>query len=657
MQPIQINDSSILSELKKYKDKPELVLSEFIWNSFDANAKNVHIEYSFKGDVGYPMLSISDDGDGWNMGSKSTSVTTFLDSEKRNLKSPYKSLPHGSRGMGRFSFYTIADSVEWESNCNGKKYTLILRSSSISKYDLHEESIETSQLCGSKVSFNVNSTLLTPDFFENRLKKDLLRRFAWFLVLYPEKHIYINDELLKYDEMIEKTSDEHILLGDCNIPVKLIQWKSALVDKEHSNVYFIDNDGNEIFKVGSGLNNKSDVFFHAAYVKSDLFKNYTPSGDEREVGDLRQLTLDHSDRRMVNTAKKEIRRLLEEFRKPYIEKISHGFVNKLKEERVMPPSSILRIPEQDFSELIRQTYVIAPEMYIGASPNNKKMILSLMASLMGTPESNLILKTIEGIYDLSDRQRLLMEELLDRTSLGGIIDTVGEIKHRLQTLSDLETLVYDSEKYRDTLEVKHLQRILDNEFWVFGEEYRLVSSTEGAIKKTIEKFASTVLSIENYDSVSESRKEVDLFLSKSIVTPRSGRPSEVHNIIVELKRPSVKLGKEQLNQLQEYRNKILEDPLCKSPNMRWTFILVGRDFADDDVINDAIETNRANGEFGRGLVEHLPKKNSKMYVRRWSDIIECELRPQYSYLQQKLNMNFEDYNLDASHEEIVARHG
>lgn len=425
-----------------------------------------------------------------------------------------------------------------------------------------------------------------------------------------------------------------------------------MADKEFSKIYFQDEAGNEVFKLPSGLNNKSDIFYHAVYIKSDKFIDYTPSTEEESE---QQGLLDTDQKKLIGALKKEIRKALEDFREPYIEKISKSLVDKLKEEKVMPSPKSLHVPEEYFSELVRQTYVIAPEMYSGMSTDNKRMVLGLLASLMGTNESNIILKMIDEVYKLSNTQRTKLEDLLKRTSLGNIIDTIQEIDYRLQTLDDLENLVYDPDKYKDTLEVKHLQKILDKDFWIFGEEFRLVSSTEGAIKNTINKFVSKVLEIKNYDTESKSKKEVDLFLSKKIIRRNPDKTSEVHNIVVELKRPSVKLGKQELDQISEYKRNILEDPVCKGENIHWTFILVGRDFSDDEVIADAIENMRNHGEASRGLVEYIQKKNCKTYVRKWSDIINCELRPQYEYLKKQLKIEQRNPS-EETQEEIVSRH-
>ncbi|MBQ8996684.1 ATP-binding protein [Candidatus Saccharibacteria bacterium] len=658
MKPITITNKSILSILEQYKKKHELVIVEYVWNAFDAGANRVDINYGFPQKInglvtGYPSLEIADDGDGWDM-SDSKNIESFLDSSKKKIS--YKSTPHGSRGIGRFSFYAIANTVKWITVFQGKCYSLKLQKASISQYELSEISNdEAKQNKGTKAIFDIDNEKLTETFFEDSLPKELLKHFAWFLCLYPNKNIYINGTALKLDGIVEREKEEESLLGDKKMRVKLIQWKEPLADKENSKIYFIGSDGEEVFKLPSGLNNKSDVFAHSAYATSEIFDNYIPS--EMEVEGQASL-LDTDQKRLVTQAKNEIRKLLENFRKPYIEKISNNIIDKLKEERVMPTADAVLVPEEDFNELVRQTYVIAPELFTNVSATNKKMTLQLLASLMGTNERNLILKTVDEIYKLTEDQKRKLEDLLNRTSLGNVVDTISEIDHRLQTLDDLETLIYDPEKYRDTKEVKHLQKILDNEFWVFGEEYRMVSSTEGKIKKVIEKYAQELLSSGDYKTEADSKREMELFLSKQKRTPQSNGISKIHNIIVELKRPEIKLGRKEVDQIKDYKEAILKDSVCKGENMEWTFILIGKDYSQDGEISSYIESAKNHGESSRGLImlESSRERQYKIYVRRWPEVIQNELRPQYEYLKQKLQMKLKYNSENETPDETTTRH-
>jgi len=65
---------------------------------------------------------------------------------------------------------------------------------------------------------------------------------------------------------------------------------------------------------------------------------------------------------------------------------------------------------------------------------------------------------------------------LDRTNLANIVRTAAEVQSRLDILTDLETLLFKFEK--ETLEVKHLQQVLNENPWIFGEQFRLFTNTE-----------------------------------------------------------------------------------------------------------------------------------------------------------------------------------
>ena len=120
-------------------------------------------------------------------------------------------------------------------------------------------------------------------------------------------------------------------------------------------------------------------------------------------------------------------------------------------------------------------------------------------------------------------------------------------------VNKLKVLISVHEK--ETLEVKHIQKILDDNFWLFGEQFRLFSSTEGALKSVLIKYATEILGITDPELNSNPNGEVDLFLTK---TESIGEGIQ-KNVIVEIKRASkcLKESKE-YNQINDYRKKILE---------------------------------------------------------------------------------------------------
>ena len=245
---IQITNQSILGELRTYEKRYSDAISEFVWNAFDAEASCVDINYSFPevangSGFGYPDLEIIDDGTGWDMSDPSL-VSTFLDSKKRAHKQSYKSIPHGSKGVGRFTFYAFAKKAEWQTNFNGTSYDLVIEKENISSYTLTPVEGAVKRSKGTSVLFEVNNEALSEAFFENALPKKLLEKFAWFLVLHPEKRIRINSVELDAKNLIENELSGTLNIENVKVEYRLIQWNTKLADKENSKVYFSDNDDN-----------------------------------------------------------------------------------------------------------------------------------------------------------------------------------------------------------------------------------------------------------------------------------------------------------------------------------------------------------------------------------------------------------------------------
>lgn len=256
----------------------------------------------------------------------------------------------------------------------------------------------------------------------------------------------------------------------------------------------------------------------------------------------------------------------------------------------------------------------------------------------------------DSIYEYEQLQELTKEEqkdlldILSRTSLSSIVKTINEIDHRLDVLNTLQVLISEHEK--KTLEVKHIQKILDKNFWLFGEQYRLFSSTEGALRNVLIKYAKEILEIQDPELSTKPNNEVDLFLTKS-----ENIGEKLHrNIIVEIKRASKKLTENnEYKQINDYRKKILDQSLCKGENQYWEFYLIGKDY--DKGISELIESAQTHGEMHRGLTIKTNSGRVKVYVRKWADILEVEWGAKMKYLKEKLEI--QSKHLKSTPDEIV----
>jgi len=644
MPKIIITTQSIKNRLKNYHDKPEDSILEYIWNGFDADADNIRIKYHFQTKVdgvafGYPNLEIYDDGYGWDIENiKETDF--FLVSPKKSV--PNKSLPQGKDGVGRFTFYSFAKKATWETVYKEKKYRLSLESETLDDYDLKKGSSSVSIEKGTKITFDVVSDKLTEDFLRNELIEAIKLEFCWFLKLYPNKNIYINNEKIDINNLISKEKKiDDFEIDNNNFNLQLVQWKLKPT-REFSKYYFTNEKNIESFTKTTGLNYQSDDFFHSVYIKSNFFNGIKSANDLAEE-DANTLPFaskkENKNKEIYKKLLEEIRKQLEMMRKPFLEKLSKAKVKEWKEKNILPKVEEFGLIQEEYEKIIKEVYVAVPQLFKNCNDDHKKIILRFFSSLLSLEEKDCILKILEQVYCLTQEERKSLAELLERTTLSNIIKTIKEVDSRLLILDTLENILFDNDKNKFTREVDHLQKILDENFWIFGEDYRLLASAEGSIKKSLMTFKNKILRKEDEKINTKSRKELDLFIAKVDETSK-----KINCIVVEIKRPSVVLGKKEYDQIYDYMNTIVKEPSCNGDKINWKFYLVGLDYSD--YIEQQIDNVKTWGEKDEGLAFVIDNKKAKLYIKKWSDIINVEQKSRYKYLQEKLNIELKKIKSD-----------
>jgi len=299
---------------------------------------------------------------------------------------------------------------------------------------------------------------------------------------------------------------------------------------------------------------------------------------------------------------------------------------------------------ESYHDLLKTIYTISPSLFTGKSDSEKKFICATFAGLLSTQDDNLIQIILEQLQELTEDEKNDLLDILHRSSLSNVIKTIKEVDHRLDIIHKLKVLLFEFKK--ETLEVNHLQKVLDKDFWIFGEQFRLFSSTEGALKKVLIDYAKNILRIEDPELNSQPKGEVDLFLIKSDTV----KETKQENVIVEIKRPSKKLTKTEFDQIEKYMSSIKKQDICNGSNQYWKFYLIGNSF--NDYIEDKIEAMKNLGEQEKGLVVMMNDHKFKIYVRKWSDILEVEWTSKMNYLKERLQIQTKN-NITTSPSEIV----
>jgi hypothetical protein len=99
-------------------------------------------------------------------------------------------------------------------------------------------------------------------------------------------------------------------------------------------------------------------------------------------------------------------------------------------------------------------------------------------------------------------------------------------------------------------------------------------------------------------------------------------------LVVELKRPSVMLGKDELDQLEAYAIAITDDEQFNQPAISWDFWLIGNGY------NSYVERKLATPGNPHGCALIAPK--FRVHVRAWAEVIS-EAEHRHKYVQRGLD--------------------
>jgi hypothetical protein len=278
---IEIGGEGIKSILKKYK--PEQAFAEYIWNGFDAQAKEVRIEFEEVNNLGgLAKISITDDGYGIPQEVLNQKFKPFFESEKAGEDNRHRSLTHGKNGIGRLTFFTFATRAKWTTRYKKEgdvfEYDIEITSQNLKKYSGSSSELRkvSESLVGTTVTFEgINQ--LTKDYFLGPITDYLKQEFGWFLELFKARglSIKIDGKSLDYSTIIGERDSAILIHKESNTSfgVEFIRWNQGL-QNEYSRYYLVDSNDNEIWKDTTKLNNKGDSFFHSIYIKSPYFSDF-----------------------------------------------------------------------------------------------------------------------------------------------------------------------------------------------------------------------------------------------------------------------------------------------------------------------------------------------------------------------------------------------
>lgn len=638
--PLSVNNQSVDSSgiTSDYKE----AICEYIWNGFEANAAKVSIDYVQNEILGIEELTIKDDGDGISYDELNETFGAFLTSKKRLLSLKAKSKIN--KGKGRFSFTAFAGNAIWETTYKDqeeyKHFTILMTADAKDVVECSEPEIVEEHKTGTSVRLtNVDSLSIENMNFEV-IEPILLKEFAWFLYLYKGKNLEIifHNEKLDYSKYVNTDLSEtaYRTIEGFRFEISLVVWQETI--KEKFCCYYFDSENVLKTKDTTSFNRNTINFNHSVYVKSDFFDRHDSTVEEY-IDSQMNLFVTESDKKIFGKLRKEIQAIIEKKISIYLSDKADKIVNEMENERDTFPhfsdDMYDQMRKKDLKRVAKEIYKIEPLIFFKLKPIQEKSLLGLLNLLLSSEEREKVLTIVEQVVDLTPEQRSEFSNMLKKTSLENIIDTIKYLEERFRVIEVLRAIVYDLNKF--TNERDHIQKLVEKHFWLFGEQYNLASADQ-RMRKALEEYTNILYGEADIKADlnpdAENERRMDIFLCDNRMVETSFGTLEEENVIVELKAPKVVLTKKVYRQIEDYMDYVRRQPAFNGVSRRWKFIAVCTEVDED--IKSRYKTFEDKGKVG--LVNQV--ENYEVYALTWDDVIKSfELK--YQPLLKKLKYDRE----------------
>ena len=634
--------------LLRYAERPAIdAVAELIWNGLDAEATEVNVDLDTTGTLDDQAVSgvvVSDNGLGFDLERARQEFLAHGDSWKKNLGGRTlngKRVLHGQLGRGRFYAYSLGSNVTWSSVSEddaGNKNRLRVRGSKTTIDKFQIESPEPSDdPTGTKVEVRADQNKALRALLSDDAKQRLTAQMACHLLGNKDIAVRYDGRKLDPESILESDPIDIVVEGisDADLGVhpppvlRIIRWNDSLKIKP-ARAVLCNAGGAALFELG-----KTDLDLPAergtratGYVMWDGFVD--------DAADLMTVWMKHPT--VLDAVSKSYTAWLDQqFATQRGEIIEH-----LKELDVYPyedkPKSKARRAERDLFDEI----VVAAQPAMGGSRQTKTMSARLLhVAVMERPES--LDRILDEVLNLADDVRDDLADILRRSPLPAVIRAANVVSRRIDLLTGLRKLVYDTDGAKAMREVDQLHPLVRDNEWLFGEQWHLTRS-EASLTSVLRAVAPNECVLEEdlvggrVVRLDGTEGRVDLMLHRDLETSTGFR-----RLIVELKRPSDALNQTHLTQVKTYVQALMDSHSVGAE--RWEFWLVG------SKTHRNLEPDMAQRERARGHV--IVGENYDIYVATWQELIDKRLH-ELSFIRNQLDY---EVSQDDAVDRLRERHG
>ncbi len=633
---------------RQTKAQPVAALAELIWNALDADATEVNVDLVSDKVGGMSKIIVSDNGHGIDL-DEAPALFKNLGGSWKNQGARTRRLSrmlHGKEGKGRFKAFALGSAVDWKT-VYAKGDQLFAYEISILESNIRQLRIgDQRQLKGAKSGMTVVISDLKRNFVslrpENSLQ-DFSEIFALYLMNYRGVVISIDGQKIDPSLAIARSSEVRLpsVVGDDGaihpMSLQVVEWsrptKRAL--------YLCNEQGFPLSQVETRF--RVGDFHFSAYLKSSYIS---------ALHQENQLELTELVPKLENAIEEARRRIKLIFRDRAAEK-AQIVVDEWKARNVYPyegeaTSAIDKAGRQIF-DIVAVTVQEASPEFGDATSSQMALHLQMLRHAIERSPSDLQ-KILDSVLKLPKTKQKELAALLDEADLPGIISAATLVADRLKFLQGLRFILFDYEAKEKLKERSQLHKILEQNTWLFGEEYNLWASDKDltSVLKAHKKNLDPSLVIdEPVKVVNKVRGIVDLMLSRKTARHRI---DEFEHLVIELKAPKVRLNSSHLIQLEGYAHAVVSDArFSRVPGVRWHFWLISDEF--DDLVEQRI---LGGADPKRRII--LKTDRYSLGVKTWGEILD-ENNARLQFLKEKLEHNASDEqalaHLEERHREFL----
>ena len=589
-------------------------LAELVWNSVDADAQRVTIEVHKTPLGAIDRVTVNDDGTGFGEERIKDTFSRVGGSWKRTAterKTTHKKrLLHGEKGQGRWKAFSIGDIVHWDSVTVDDEGNPFRTRVEIYRNQLDSYSWETSS-----VANVVTGTTVTVEAGMNEscallgasASTDLTAILALYLSQYPDIEIWFDGTLLEIGRLIART-DEFDLNIETTLGIpKLIvmEWN---VPMERA-LYLCDENGASLHETNVGI--KASGFDFTAYIRWSGFREHESL-----------LLLAELDNENLEPVIAEARAALRQHFQARRDEDTKSLVDEWRMEEVYPYDEDATDSVSQAGQALFNYVAVAAASAVNQIEDRQAKRLSLATMKVAIEQDPSSIEFVfREILKLPSDKLEEFRRLLQQTNLTNIVNALRMVTGRLEFLKGLDTLLFDREVAPHMLERAHLQKIVAQQPWIFGERFathvsdstltNLLRSHIGLLKR------ADLVNEEVVDSEGK-RRLVDFMFGRQLELP-DGR---LEHLVVEIKRPSVTIGRKELAQIEDYAMAVIDDIRFDKVEVRWDFVLLATAF------NRKAKLRLGQDELYPNVIYN--KDGVRISVRKWSTVLqECNHRLQF----------------------------